>query len=90
MMRTGEVEANLQRLNEQARLPHIANLIARKRSVPERSVLDHSDFEFHEREYDRLRAELEASFQASSLPEAPTARDTLNDLLVRLRIGQMK
>ena len=42
---------------------------------------------FHRREYERLRGELEARYQASSLPEAPSARPALNDLLVRLRLG---
>ena len=75
------------RLNEVARLSHVADLIDRKLAGPERSVLDDSDVEFHQREYERLRGELEASYQASTLPEGPTARDALNDLLVRLRLG---
>jgi len=87
LMRTGEVEANLVRLNEGARLPHVADLIARKLAGPEQSTLDDAAFEFHQREYERLRAELEASYQASRLPEGPSARPAVNDLLVRLRIG---
>ncbi len=77
LMRTGEVEANLVRLNEEARLSHVADLIERKLALagPEKSVLDDSDVDFHHREYHRLRWELEVSYQASSLPEAPTARD---------------
>lgn len=86
LMRTGEVEANLVRLNEAARLGHVDDLIARKLSGPEQSILDDSDLAFHQREYGRLRAELEAAYQASSLPEAPSARPELNDLLVRLRM----
>jgi uncharacterized protein len=86
LMRTGEVEANLVRLNEEARLSHVADLIERKLAGPEKSVLDDSDVDFHHREYERLRGELEASHQASRLPEAPTTRDALNDLLVRLRL----
>jgi predicted nucleotidyltransferase len=35
LMRTGEVEANLVRLNESARLPHVADLIGRKLAGPE-------------------------------------------------------
>jgi len=86
LMRTGEVEANLVRLNEEARLSRVADLIESKLAGPEKSALDDSDLEFHQREYERLRAELEASHQASRLPEAPTTRDALNDLLVRLRL----
>ncbi len=90
LMRTGEVEANLLRLNAVARPSHVAELIARKLAGPEQSLLDDSDVEFHHREYDRLRLELEAAHQASSLPEAPTGREALNDLLVRMRIPHVR
>ncbi len=86
LMRTGEVEANLVRLNEEARLPHVADLIARKLAGPEQSALDDGDVTFHRSEYQRLVAELEAAYRASDLPEGPTARPALNDLLVRLRM----
>ena len=89
LMRTGEVEANLVHLNGDARLAHVDDLIARKLSGPERSALDDGDLAFHEREYHRLRAELDAAHQASALPEAPTSRPALNDLLVRLRLGPL-
>jgi predicted nucleotidyltransferase len=86
LMQTGEVEANLVRLNEEARLAHVADLIERKLAGPEKSVLEDSAVDFHHRDYERLRGELEASHQASRLPEAPTTSDALNDLLVRLRL----
>jgi len=86
LMRTGEVESNLVRLNEEAGLAHVTELIARKLAGPEQSVLDDSDLAFHQREYERLRGELEASCQASRLPDGPSARPALNDLLVRLRM----
>jgi predicted nucleotidyltransferase len=85
LMRTGMVEANLVRLNEEARLAHVTDLIARKLASPEESLLDNAAFEFHQREYTRLRGGLEAASQASRLPEAPTTRVALNELLVRLR-----
>jgi predicted nucleotidyltransferase len=87
LMRTGEVEANLVRLNAEARLPHVDDLIARKLAGPEKSALDDADVDFHRRECERLRAELEAAHRASRLPDAPTARPALNDLLLRLRVG---
>ncbi|HZY84921.1 MAG TPA: nucleotidyltransferase domain-containing protein [Gemmataceae bacterium] len=87
LMRTGEVEANLVRLNAEARLTHVDDLIARKLAGPEKSALDDADVDFHRREYERLRAELEEAHRASSLPEGPTARRALNDLLVRMRLG---
>ena len=86
LMRTGEVEANLVKLNAEARLGHVDDLIARKLTGPEKSVLDDGDVSFHQGEYQRLRAELQAAHQASTLPEGPTARPALNDLLVRLRM----
>jgi hypothetical protein len=58
-MRTGAVEANLVRLNEDARLPHVDDLIARKLAGAERSVLGAGDVESSRREYERLQAELE-------------------------------
>jgi predicted nucleotidyltransferase len=86
LMRTGEIEANLVRLNEEARLAHVMDLIACKLAGPEQSVLDDAAFEFHQREYERLRGELEASYQTSRLPDEPSTRPALNDLLVRLRM----
>ena len=86
LMRTGEVEANLVRLNQQARLGHVDDLIARKLAGPEESALDDADVAFHGKEYERLVAELEAAHRGSDLPEAPSARPALNDLLVRIRI----
>ena len=86
LMRTGEVEANLVRLNESARLPYVEDLVGRKLAGPEQSVLTDADLEFHRAEYERLRGELEESFRSSRLPELPQAADELNDLLVRLRL----
>jgi predicted nucleotidyltransferase len=86
LMRSGEVEANLLRLNDEAKLSHVADLIQRKLGAPEQSILDNSDLEFHQREYGRLRGELEDAHQASVLPEAAATRNALNALLVRLRL----
>ena len=87
LMRAGEVEANLPALNAEARLPHVDDLIARKLAGPERSTLDEADVSFHQREYERLRGELQSAHDASTLPESTSARPALNDLLVRLRLG---
>lgn len=86
LMRTGVVEANLVRLNEEARLPHVDDLIARKLAGPEQSALDDDDVDFHRGEYERLVAELEGAYQASRLPEGPSARPELNELLIRIRL----
>jgi uncharacterized protein len=87
LMRAGEVEANLVRLNEAFKLPYISELVERKLAGPEKSALSEVDVEFHRREFERLRGMLEDSYRASSLPETSAGRDALNDLLVRLRLG---
>lgn len=86
LMRTGEIEANLVRLNEGARLPYIPDLIDRKTSGPEKGQLEQADLAFHQREYERLRAELQQAFDESKLPEMPSGTAALHDLLVRLRL----
>lgn len=86
LMRTGEVEANLVRLNEAARLPYIPDLIARKVGGPEKGRLERADLEFHEREYQRLTAELEQTSKQSHLPETARGVAAMNDLLVRVRL----
>ena len=87
LMRTGKVEANLLQLNEDSRLSHVAELIAQKQAGPEEVLVVEGDIEFHQREYKRLQTELEEAHRNSMLPEGPTARPELNDLLIRLRLG---
>jgi predicted nucleotidyltransferase len=92
LMRTGVIEANLVTLNEEFRLPYIADLVARKLAGPERSTLNDADIAFHEAEYQRLRGELQAAHDISRLPELPSeeTRAALNDLLVRVRLVNRK
>lgn len=85
LMRTGDVEANLVRLNEAFQLPFLPELIEQKLNGAEKGLVEGADFAFHEREVQRLTQELEQARDASALPETPTARDALNDLLIRLR-----
>lgn len=87
LMRSSEIEANLVRLNEVFKLPYIGELIARKLSGPEKSLLEDADLEFHQHEYERLRNELENAFQSSRLPEAPSGKVALNDLLIKVRLA---
>lgn len=86
LMRTGQVEANLVRLNEEARLPYLPELIERKLAGPEKGHLPQADLEFHEAEYHRLVGALEGASERSQLPEHPQAAEALNDLLVRIRL----
>jgi uncharacterized protein len=86
LMRTGEIEANVVRLNEHAGLPQIPELVARKLAGPEKATLDDTDVAFHESEVSRLRRTLEEAGAASSLAEEPTAKEALHDLLLRIRL----
>ncbi len=86
LMRTGEVEANLPRLNQIFKLPYIPELISQKVSGAEQSTLKETDFAFHEKEYARLLAELEHASQNSKLPELPSGQAKLNELLIRVRL----
>jgi predicted nucleotidyltransferase len=88
LMRTGEVEANLVTLNETYGLPYVPELVARKLAGPEQGTLDDGDVALFAAEYARLRGELEAAREASRLPDEPDCRDAVNDLLVRVRLGE--
>jgi len=89
LMRTGEVEANLGRLNESFKLPYIPELIERKVGGTEKERLDQADLGFHQGEFERLRGELEEAQRASRLPEAPAGAEELDALLVRVRMGKV-
>ena len=102
LMRSGVVEANLLKLNTRDLggqgfpLPYIDDLVARKAAGGERSRLPAlsevegtaADLEFHHREYSRLTAELEQAGLASTLPEKPSTKDAMSDLLLRVRRTQ--
>lgn len=90
LMQTGEVQANLELLNQTAKLNYIDELIERKRTSAEKGVLDAADMGFYQAEYERLTNQLQEAHDQSSLPEAPTARPALNDLLVRLRLSKFR
>jgi predicted nucleotidyltransferase len=85
LMQTGEVEANLVKLNDKFKLPYIPELVERKLSGPEKGTLDNADTTLHEREYERLLAALESARDDSNLPDEPSCKAALNDLLLRVR-----
>lgn len=87
LMRTGEIEANLVALNENVfKLPYLPELIRRKLEGAEKGILEEADLDFYRNEYERLRGELQAAFEKSALPEIPSGKEALNDLLIRLRL----
>jgi hypothetical protein len=87
LMRTGVIEANLVHLNDVFKLPYIPDLIERKLAGAEQSVLEDADMAFYRGDFNRLLGELEEASQSSHLPESPSSKDALNDLLVRLRLA---
>lgn len=89
MMRSGKAEANLRVLNESTKLSFIDDLIEMKLAGPEKSQLPKADLAFHEAHFNRLVGELEAASASSHLPEQPSGKEALNDLLVRLRLRGM-
>jgi predicted nucleotidyltransferase len=86
LMRTGEIEANLVKLNEVFDISYIPELIERKVNGKEKGVLPETDLSFYRKEYERLVSELEKAQERSNLPENPDGKAELNDLLIRLRI----
>lgn len=90
LMRTGVIEANLVQLNEDFQLTYIPDLIACKQAGSETAVLEEADLSFYQQEYQRLLRLLEEAHQTSNLPEIPSAKDTLHDLLVHLRLKSLE
>ena len=88
LMRTGEIEANLVRLNEARSIPHVSELIRRKMSGSEKELLSEPEKALHQKQIERLRSELEGSCVQSHLPDEPRSRNELNELLIRLRLGR--
>lgn len=88
LMRTGRVEANLNTLNDDFRLSWIPALIDRKVHGAEQGTLEPDEAGFHAGEYQRLLDRLKEEAAASHLPDQPSGREALNDLLVRIRLGK--
>ncbi len=88
LMHTGEIEANLLRLNDVFGLSYLKDLIDRKLGGAEKERLTEADLAFHRQEQGRLRSELECAHNASHLPDVPAGRGALNDLLLRLRLSE--
>jgi len=86
LLKTGEVEANIRRLNASFGLSYIDDLIAAK-TGGERIGMPALDWAFHSRELDRLEQDLAAAFERSSLGEERDS-ESLNELLVELRLGK--
>lgn len=83
LLRTGEVEANLLRLNEHFGFGFLDKLVAQK--TAEQAPAD-LDWEFHAARLADLEAQFDRAFEESELPE-DRDRAAVNELLVQLRLS---
>lgn len=84
VLRTGELEANLVRLNEHFHLGAVSDLLALK----VREASDVADIEPHLREIEALHAQLEVAWSESPLPDDPDT-EAVDRLFIRLRKQQL-
>ncbi len=89
LLQRGELEADLNVLNERFRVPRVDELIAQKRATQEQTTLSDADMSFLEREFERLRALLIDAEANTHLPAENGAFDALDDLLRRLRLQSL-
>jgi predicted nucleotidyltransferase len=87
LMQSGELECNLLTLNQKFKIPVVDDLIAMKTATQEQIELPDPDLKFYRAEYDRLRAMLVEAETNSPLPLEAFIRDDLNNLLLKLRLG---
>lgn len=64
--------------------------VAADERAQEKGTLDQAGLEFHQREFERLRTELQQAFEQSGLPEVPSGVGALNALLVRIRLASLR
>lgn len=87
LMRTGEVVANVDVLDDVFRLASVRELAQRKREGEEKGKLDPAELPRWEKDLDALEKELVRAHEASALPDEPTTRAAIDDLVVRARLG---
>lgn len=88
LLRTGELEANLEALNADARLPFLNDLMALKRGGREGEPLPEPPATY-QAEHLRLVRELEEARQTTHLPDAvpPEVARAVSDWVVRVRLA---
>ncbi len=87
-LRTGQIEANVCILNQEFRLPQIDELVARKSTGKEKTLLAADELQQHNSDLDDLEKQLLAAYEQSQLPEEATSRQALDDFVVRVRLKQ--
>lgn len=88
LMRSGEIEANLEQLNAEAGLPFLTELIALKRSGREKEPLP-EPLGVYRPAYEALLRQLEAAQATTHLPSevAQSVPAAVSDWVVRARLG---
>ena len=85
---TGQVEANILRLNEDVfRLPFIPDLVARKVGGKEKGLLKAGEREVFVEEARKLEAQLDPAAAESQLPDEIQNYAAINDFLIRERLA---
>lgn len=87
LMRSGEIQANLNHLHSMYPLPYLPELIARKRDGAEQQTLPSVEKAFYEEEFAALRERLVTEAATTRLPAENSAVPALNDMLVRIRLN---
>lgn len=89
LMRTGKIECNLEVLNKDFNLDFIGPLIELKRTTKEKQEIGRDDMETYRIKFYWFLRMLKSESERSGLPEEPSAREELEDLLIRLRMGSI-
>ncbi len=87
LMRTGEVEANLETLAQIYGYEYLLAWIEEKRTGTEQGTNDAVDVEFHERQLLELEKRMLRESDESGLPDKPNGKAALNDWYLRLRLN---
>lgn len=88
LMRSGELNANLEELNAEFKVPRVEELIALKRTTKEKITLSDANLSYFSDEYERLLVELGHAERDSKLQMEPANRRDFDGLLRRLRLGR--
>jgi predicted nucleotidyltransferase len=89
LMQAGEVDANLQNLNQRFELSYVSELVARKQAGEEAMPLQPGEVDAHEPLLDALETRLHEAHAHSSLPEEPTTIDALDAFVIRIRLARL-
>lgn len=87
LLETGELEANLERLNREFEVPRVDELIALKRQTREKITLPDADLSWWHAQFETLVARLERAERSSVLPAHADVSAEMDEWLVKLRLG---